>query len=140
MASFEKKLVISAGSAGLFALVNLPQIYKLTSKLTSLNLYNFASGCPTSLGLIIHAFVFFIISYFSMGGIAQTGIKVKHSLYGTLIFFFLSSPAMFKFVASILGSGIANTNGCPTLFGILAHAFVYCAALVAVMYLPEGNK
>lgn len=139
MVSFNKKLTISAGSAVLFALINLPQVYKLTQTFTGLNVFNLSTNCPTSLGLLVHALVFFAISYFSMGNIANKGIKIKHSLYGALIFFLLSSPAMFKFIGSILPN-IANSNGCPTLFGIIVHALVYCGVLVAVMYLPEGNK
>ena len=141
MASFNQKLSISLGSAALFALVNLPYTYKLTSNVTSLNLFNVNTGCPTSLGLLVHSLVFFAFSYLSMQTTSvSTGIKIKHSLYGALIFFFLSSPTMFKFVSSIFGNGIANSSGCPTLTGILVHATVYCVALIAVMYLPEGNK
>jgi hypothetical protein len=140
MASFNQKLSISAGSAFLFALVNLPMTYKFTSGLTGLGLYNAATKCPTSLGLIVHALVFFAISYFSMGNAASKGIKIKHSLYGTLIFFLLSNPATFKLVNNILGGGVADSAGCPSLFGIVLHALVYCAVLVAVMYLPSGNK
>ena len=140
MASFNKKLSISIGSAALFMLLNSPTIYKITNNLSGLSLYNVITGCPTYLGLLVHAVVFFAISYFSMGGVARTGIKLKHSLYGTLIFFLISNPATFKFVASILGNGIADSHGCPTNVGIVLHAIVYCAFLVAVMYLPEGNK
>lgn len=140
MASFNQKLSISAGSAALFALVNLPQTYKLTERLSGLDLYNISAGCPTHLGLILHAAVFFAISYLSMGDAARPGIKLKHSLYGTLIFFLIANPVTFKFMASLFGNQIADSSGCPTLFGIFIHALVYCAVLVAVMYLPDGSK
>ena len=140
MASFNQKLRISAGSAALFAFINLPFVYKLTNNISGLDLYNQASKCPTHLGLLVHTLVFFSISYFSMSGVARTGIKLKHSFYGALIFFLVANPVTFKFVASILGKGIADSNGCPTLFGLLIHAIVYCALLVGVMYFPEGNK
>ena len=138
MATFEQKLSISAGSAVLFALVNLPQVYQVTNNLLPLDLY--ANGCPTNLGLVVHAIVFFVISYLTMGNSnIDNMIKIKHSLYGTLIFYLLSSPAVFALVGSVI-PGVANAQGCPTLQGVLVHAVVYCMALVAVMYLPEGNK
>lgn len=141
MATFQQKLYISLGSAALFALVNLPQTYQLTDSLLPLNLYNSITGCPTGVGLIIHAIVFFVLTFLSMGDPRnKTGIKLKHTIYGTLIFFLISSPAVFSLVGSILGNNIADSNGCPTLVGVLLHAVVYCAALVGVMYLPEGNK
>ena len=140
MASFNQKLTISAGSAALFALVNLPQTYKITERLSGVDLYNISSGCPTHLGLIVHAAVFFAISYLSMGSVARTGIKLKHSLYGTLIFFLIANPVTFKLMSSIFGNQIADSSGCPTLLGIFVHALVYCVFLLAVMYLPEGNK
>ena len=49
MATLEKKLIISLGSAILFLEMNLPQTYKLTSKLTNLNLFNFDSNCRKNL-------------------------------------------------------------------------------------------
>lgn len=138
MATLEQKIRISLGSAALFALINLPQTYKLTNKLLGVDLYNSSTNCPTNSGLILHSLVFFALTYLSMGNSsADDGIKLKHTIYATLIFYFLSSPAMFSFVGSILGSQVADSNGCPTTFWVLLHAAVYCAALVGVMYLPD---
>ena len=67
----------------------------------------------------------------------RTGIKLKHTLYGTLIFFLISSPAMYALINKVLGNQFADVNGCPTLMGVSLHAAVYCLALVAVMYLPN---
>lgn len=135
MATFQKKLQISAGASFLFLIINLPQTYNLTNKL--LPWRTTQNGCPTHLGLLTHTLVFFIITFLTMGNAkVKTGIKLKHSLYGTLIFFMLSNPATYSFVAGLFGNQLAN-NGCPTLKGVLLHTVVYCAFLVAVMYLPN---
>ena len=139
MATFGKKILISGSSALLFLLVNLPQVYKLTGNILSLNLYN--ENCPTNTGLIIHTLVFFALTYISMGkSDINSGIKLKHTIYGTLIFYLISSPAMFSFISSVFGNQYANMNGCPTMDGLILHGLIYCIALIGVMYLPEGNK
>ena len=140
MATFQKKLNISIGSAILFVLVNLPKTYHFTNKHIPYSLYNSAIKCPTSLGLIIHTLIFGIVTYYSMkNATIDNGIKLKHTIYGALIFFFISNPAFFSVTQSIFGTNISSTNGCPTLNGIMVHAVLYCMALVAVMYLPVGD-
>ena len=139
MSTFEKKLSISIGSALLFLLINLPKTYNITSNILSLNLYN--DNCPTNMGLIIHTILFFIITYLSMSNpYIKYGIKLKHTIYGSLLFYLISSPPMFSLINSILGNKYANVNGCPTIIGIVLHALIYCSALIGVMYLPEENK
>lgn len=131
MATFGQKLNISLSSAALFILVSLPFTYKLTNNLVN----TFSGGCPTTLGVILHSIVFFLLTYFSMGKGGNQGIKLKHSLYGTLIYFFVSNPVTYQFVRSILPF-VASPAGCPSFAGIITHAIVYTAALVGVMYLP----
>jgi hypothetical protein len=139
MATFSKKVSISVGSTLLFLFVNLPQVYNLTGNFLSLNLYN--ENCPTNTGLIIHTLVFFALTYISMGkSTINSGIKLKHTIYGTLIFYLISSPAMFSFISSVFGNQYANINGCPTMNGLILHGLIYCIALIGVMYLPERNK
>lgn len=141
MATLTAKLSISFGSAVLFTLINLPQTYRLTNKLLPFNLYNTSTNCPTYIGLLLHTVVFFVLTYLSMGNSTiKSGIKLKHTLYGTLIFYLLSSPAMFSLIGSILGRQYASLSGCPTLLGVLFNAVLYCIFLVAVMYLPERNR
>jgi hypothetical protein len=141
MSTFQQKLIISISSAALFGLVNLPQTYKFTNNLLNLNLYDNSLNCPTNTGLIIHTLVFFIITYLSMYKSNQIpGIKLKHTIYGTLIFYLISSPAVFSFISSIFGNQIATSNGCPTSTGVFLHAVIYCIALIGVMYLPASNK
>lgn len=137
MATLQTKLNISLGSAFLFAVINSPILYKITTGILPLNLFNNTTNCPTNVGLLVHTLVFLAISYLSMGNAnIKKGIKLKHSIYGALIFFLISSPTMYSFTSSVFGSSIASLSGCPTMFGILLHALIYCAALVGVMYLP----
>lgn len=125
MATLQQKAMISASSAVLFLAVNLPQTYKLTDSILPGKLAN--NGCPTSLGVFVHTLVFFLVSFFTMGDPRiNTLEKLKHSIYGTLIFFFLSSPTMY----SLTGSR------CPSLQSVLLHTVLYFLALVGVMYLP----
>ncbi len=138
MTTLEQKATISLGSALLFAIINLPQTYQLTNSfLPGITMQN---GCPTSLGLLIHTLVFGLISFLTMGNVReQTWRKVKYSIYGTLIFFFLSSPTIYSLVGNLLGT-TSSAAGCPTITGVAVHAFVYFLALIGVMYLPPDNN
>lgn len=67
-------------------------------------------------------------------GDLSTGLKVKFSLYSTLLFFLVANPATFTFVNSLVG-GVA-TAGCPTAFGLVLHSLVFFALSYALMTLP----
>jgi len=137
MSTLEEKLVICIWSAALFILVNLPQTYSLTSSLTTLNLYDSETNCPTNLGIFVHTLVFFILTYLSMWrSDLSSGLKLKFSIYGTLIFYFISSPALFSLMSSMFGDKVASLNGCQTAFGTVVNSALYFLALLGVMYLP----
>ena len=137
MATLEKKLSISIGSAILFLIVNLKETHKLTSKLTNLNLYNFDTNCRTNLGILIHLLLFFGITYLSMSNPnISTGVKLKHSIYGTLIFYLISSPTFYSITNKILN----KENDCINNTNVAVHSVIYCIALIGVMYLPEKNN
>ena len=132
MSTFEQKLNISFNSAILFYLINLPFTYNLTSSLINTTLISL--NCPTNLGIILHTLVFFTITYLSMSSAKiNKGIKIKHSLYGTLIYYFISSPAFYTFINMIFNIGATCPNDC----GLLLLSILYCFALVSVMYLPN---
>lgn len=122
MATLQQKVQISLGSAVLFSIINLPQTYKLTDSLLPCKLIE--KNCPTHMGLFLHTVVFFLITLLTMGRVDLN--TLKNALYGTLIFFFLSSPTIY----SLTG------NSCPKIGGVLLHSVLYFVALVGVMYLP----
>lgn len=136
MSTLQDKLYISIFSAFLFALVSSPYTYKLTNNVVN----TYSNNCPTYNGILLHTLVFFILTFLSMWRSNESNeLKLKFSIYGTLIFFFIASPAMFGLTGSIFGDSIAH-QGCPTMWGVLLHALVYCIALFGVMYLPEINN
>ena len=65
----------------------------------------------------------------------STGLKVKFSLYSTLLFFLVANPATYTFVNSILG-GVA-VGGCPTAFGLFLHSVVFFLLSYGIMTLPK---
>lgn len=143
MGTLNQKLSISLASAGLFALVNLPCTYNFTNRLSTdffkVSLYNEEKRCPTNIGLVVHAIVFLLLTYASMYKSNQPeGIKWKHSIYGALIFYLISSPAVYSVVSKLFGDRISTPDGCPKNEGILLHSLVYASVLLGVMYLPES--
>lgn len=123
MATFETKLSISMFSSVLFYFVNYP--------------FSPGVACPKHKQLISNMVIFFMLSFLTMSGSnVKTGTKIKHSLYSSLIFYFVSSPALYSLVGSVFGSSFSDQNGCGTLYGLMLHTVVYCCILVAVMYLP----
>lgn len=65
----------------------------------------------------------------------STGLKVKFSLYSTLLFFVVANPVTYTFMNSIVG-GVA-TGGCPTAFGFVLHSVVFFLLSYAIMTLPR---
>jgi hypothetical protein len=128
--------MISLGSASTFAVLNLPFTYKLTNRLLPVSTYK--NGCPTYAGSLIHTLVFFMVSFLSMmmgESRISYGTMLKHSLYGSLIYFLVSSPHMFSLTKSLF-TKTSTSDGCPTMTGVLLHSAVYFLVLVGVMYLP----
>lgn len=134
MSTLTQKVQISLGSAALLAAVNLPQLYQITNQFIPLQLLK--AGCPTTTGRLVHLGVFALLTYLSMyKSKASNGMKLKHTMYGALIAFFVMSPMMFNH--RHLGVKMTNSNGCPTTMGVISHSLLYCAILVGVMYLPS---
>jgi hypothetical protein len=131
MSDLNKKLEFSALGAVVFAVTSLPMLYSYTNKYA-----NAEGDCPMYKTKLFHTFVFFLLNlavmyYFSK---LETGLKVKYSIYGALVFFFLSSTEMYNFTDNFVNT---SRSGCPTLTGIVVHAVVYGAVLVGLMSLPK---
>jgi uncharacterized membrane protein YwzB len=140
MSNILQKLQISLSSAALFTFMNMSSTYKLTDSLLDNKLLDSVTKCPNFAGIIIHTIVFFVLTFFSMQG-SEVNIftKLKHTIYGTLIYFFVSNPVTYKLVASLFGNWVADSNGCPTDIGVFLHTIVYLMVLFGVMFLP-GSK
>lgn len=135
MTTLTDKVRISAESTLLFTLINLPYTYELTNQWLPFSTYE--NGCPTMNGILIHTLVFALISFISMGNpLIETGIKLKHTIYGTLLYFLISSPILYNLTSSIFGNA---PGGCPTFTSVLLHSALYFAGLLGLMYLPEQN-
>jgi hypothetical protein len=139
MSNFYEKLGISVYSGILFALINLPAAYAFTNQNVQDGLVD-ASGCPTPKGILIHTIVFLVLSFLTMGNpFEETFLKLKYSIYGSLLFFLFSNPVMYSVTSQLTGGLTATESGCQTNIGVLVHAVVYTAALVGLMYLPQDR-
>ena len=58
----EKKFMISLMSAALFFIVANPQTFLVVRKLLGDGIAN-AAGCPSTIGLLVHTLVFFLITW-----------------------------------------------------------------------------
>jgi len=66
-------------------------------------------------------------------------LKVKYSLYSTLVFFIFANPETFRIVHGLLGSTIPiiTSAGVPTPAGFFIHAFGFFATMLGLMMLPS---
>jgi len=120
MSTLESKVLISLNSALLFLLMNLPKTYKMLSN----------NKCPTKKSRLVHTFLFATFTFLSMiRSNSEVGIKLKHTIYGTLIYYFLSSPTIYSITSF--------DYNCPTTNDVFLHSIVYFLSLIGVMYLPE---
>jgi hypothetical protein len=139
MTTLQNKIQISAFSALIFAIVNSHQAYNVTNKIFKNKLYNNITECSTNNGKVLHTIIFFVLILLSMGNLTdKTGIKIKRAIYGTLIYYLVSSAAFFSLIKFVFGSKILNNEGCPSSFGVGISSIIYCLFLIGVMYLPEN--
>jgi hypothetical protein len=62
-------------------------------------------------------------------------MSVMYSLIAAILFFIVGSPVLYKLVQSVLGGvvTIANSQGTPTMIGLLVHSLVYGALTLVLM-------
>lgn len=67
--------------------------------------------------------------------------KVLISLFSVLLFVIVSLPEVYKLTDKIFGKiqRTADSNGCPTAFGLGLHAFVFFLLVLGSMYVPWGK-
>lgn len=125
-----QKLYHAAISSGVFVLASLPYAYGKT------NVYLSNDGdCPTYKSKLLHTLAFFALSLLVMKYMGSNDktleLMIRHSVYASLLFFFLSSAESFKLTGSLI-NGLADSSGCPTMTGVLVHAVVYGGALMGL--------
>lgn len=61
--------------------------------------------------------------------------KWKYTLITTVIFLIIANPFTYKLVHSLLKKfvKVANSEGCPTIAGLLIHAVVFTLILRGIM-------
>ncbi len=65
------------------------------------------------------------------------GKKFKYSFFSAMIFFFVSSPALYQFLQKLYGTYInmSDDNGCPTNNGLLLHTTLFFFIILIMMTL-----
>ena len=59
------------------------------------------------------------------------------SVVSALIFFIVANPETFKITRKVLGSWVASSDGCSTMFGLIFHAFVFMLIVWGLMNLKR---
>ena len=70
-----------------------------------------------------------------MGSELDNQNKWKYTLVTTVIFLLIANPFTYKLVSKILRPfvKIADSNGCPTIAGLMVHALVFTLILRYIM-------
>jgi hypothetical protein len=66
-------------------------------------------------------------------------LKIKYSLYSTLVFFIFANPETFRIVHGLIGKSmpIITSTGVPTPAGFFLHAFGFFVTMLGLMLLPS---
>ena len=126
MSTLSQKIWISINPAIILMLLNLPITHAITGTIIN--------GCPTMYGRLLHILLFILISYSSMNSFKEDKLKkLKYSIYGALIGFFIFSPEVQLFMNNFVR---VIDNNCINGTGLIIHTVLYIICLVGVMYLP----
>jgi len=92
--------------------------------------------CAEQTKILVLTLIFGVISFLSMGkSKIDVNRKLRHSIYGALIFYIISSPAMHIVINTLLGDEYSSEQGCPTMRGLILSAVIYCLFLIFMMQL-----
>lgn len=150
------KWVIALMGGLLFLIFASPYTYFLTGKTgqtLGVNLSNYdadgnndntPNGCPTLLGLMVHAFVFLLVARLLLAigndGACTGGTMNKDkwmaAVIAAVLFFLLASPFLFSAtdkLAQCIGWHTTNGSGCPNLGGLILHAVIFVIIIRILM-------
>lgn len=65
--------------------------------------------------------------------------KFVISLMSAALFFIVANPATFKLMSQTFGKWISDGTGCPSIYGLLLHAFVFMLITWGMMNLKKYN-
>lgn len=126
MTNLSTQIKISIFSALIFFVVNLLRTKQDGDKYF----------CAERTKILLLTLIFCAISFLSMyKSNIDVKTKLRHSIYGALIFYIISSPAMNIFINMTLGDEYSSGQGCPTIRGLLLNAMMYCLFLIFMMRL-----
>lgn len=142
MSTINQKLIYSAIGAGLMILLANPFSSKLTNKIVGndANCPSVGSHLLTSLLFLLLIFVIMLIP--NMVGSSENKksiwLLLKYSFYATLLFFVITNSEIYK-LTSKFGGITADSNGCPSIIGLIVHAFVFFLLTFVVMFFPTDT-
>jgi hypothetical protein len=134
MSDIKKKLIASGLSAAVFAGVSLPHLYNHSNKLLQTN-----GVCPNYKSKLAHMLVFVALSVLLMKYVSKSDKslkqQIKYSIWGALLFFFISSEEMYRLTSSFVSE--LAVDGCPSVKGLAVHTGVYAIVLYGLMLLAD---
>ena len=74
--------------------------------------------------------IFSLISYMSMGSQFNSGIKLKHTVYASLLYFFILTLIQ---ELSSQYTILKNNN----ILSVVLGSILFCSGLIGLMYLPD---
>ena len=123
----------------LFFVVGNPVLFKLVNqvvnKLGAHNAISDENGCPTQVGSVVHAVVFFylfITLKMVTGGYGKRlSVDMVGFLVSVVLFWAISNRVTYKYVNKFfnhvlrLKLDVSSPSGCPTQGGVVVHAVVF---------------
>jgi hypothetical protein len=143
------KLIWALISTVILLAVSNPMSYKLGDMLVgkiSKSGVIANNGCPTVLGHLIYAIIFFILIYAVMlifNAFKSTGLQtsvlilLKYAFFSTLVFFIMTNTEIYKLIGNVTKNKTADANGCPTIIGLFVNALLFFVIYFAIMFFPQ---